>query len=248
MEYIESKMFSPLKKIMNALFPPLCLSCEAPLPRDFPLLCGECALLMRPRGEFVCSSCGKRSPGFHHACHYGSIPVFAAFPYEDPVARRLIHALKYKRAEAAAKTIAFLATPLFTKALPKAGAEGGIPIILVPIPLAKGRERERGYNQSGLIAEAVAEELRGRGLRAEARKSLLRRVRDTGSQTACKDEKERRENVKRCFFAEGPGELENALLFLVDDVVTSGATIEEAARTLKNAGVPHIAGLAIAKT
>ncbi len=234
-------MLSFLRKIPDLLFPPLCLSCGRALAIGVPLMCPECSALLGVRGGFVCSSCGKRVA--EGKCHPGSISVFAGFSYESIPARRLIHALKYGGTEKAAATAARLISPLLSQTIPR----GAMPALL-PIPLYPRRERERGFNQSGLFSEALARELRKTGFRAAVFSNTLRRTRDTKSQTACGTRKERALNVEGCFSAENRGLPENALVFLVDDVVTSGATIEEAARALKKAGVPHVAGLAIAKT
>lgn len=241
-------MFSPFQKVVNILFPPLCLSCNSVLSHEFPLICEECSSLLLARGEFVCSSCGKRHPTNALKCHALSVSVFTAFQYENIPARKLIHALKYRGAESAAKTIAYLVTPLFLNALPHRGLQKNLEIQFIPIPLSPKRERNRGFNQSVLLSYSFAKELELYGCHASVNTKLIFRIRETPSQTTCKNKKERMANMRGCFSAKNCIGLENKLVLLVDDVVTSGATIEEASRTLKNAGVPHIVGLCIAKT
>ncbi|MBN2568445.1 MAG: ComF family protein [Deltaproteobacteria bacterium] len=192
-------------------------------------------------------------------CHTGSVAVFAAFRYESISAKRLIHALKYSGTEAAADTAACLAGPMFIKTLPSTcirrpayiNESDVTNIILIPIPLSPSRKKKRGFNQSLLFAEAFSIFLKQAGIRATVLENALRRIRDTKSQTMCKTRNERAKNVIGCFEFIGfptPYKFRESIIFLVDDVVTSGATIEEAARTLHKAKVPHVAGLCIAKT
>lgn len=113
--------------------------------------------------------------------------------------------------------------------------------VLVPIPLSLHRERQRGYNQAYLLAEEMSK-------RIEVPLYLfLVRHKATKSQVG-KTQEERRENIKDAFSAKEIGkiELKGKTVFLVDDVVTSGATMNEAAKVLKRAGAKHVYGLAFA--
>ncbi len=238
-----------IKKTLNALFPPLCLSCGRVLAHNFPLFCDDCRTAILPRGEFVCSSCGKRTGNKSPLCHRGSVPTLAVFHYESGPVKRMVHALKYRGCEAAARTIAALSAPIVLTALPREPFSlRGLPLCLVPVPLHPHRLRLRGYNQSFLIAEALAATLKKEGIHTYVETSILSRIRETPSQTFCASPAARRENVKGCFVSGDVSKLRNAFVFVIDDVVTSGATIEEAVRCLKKAQVPHLAGLAIAKT
>ena len=107
--------------------------------------------------------------------------------------------------------------------------------VLVPVPLHPRKERERGYNQSALLAEALA--AAGGGLTV---KPLLRRVVDTGSQTAF-DRRERRENLKNAFaLAKGAAITSRHRYILVDDVFTTGSTLNSCARELRRAGALNL--------
>ena len=112
------------------------------------------------------------------------------------------------------------------------------PDVIAPVPLHGRRERERGYNQSSLLAREVS---RRAGIGSA---QALRRTRDTPSQTAMSIE-ERRRNVDGAF--ECAGDVRGRRVLLVDDVVTTGATMSACAATLKAAGATRVWGLAFAR-
>lgn len=153
--------------------------------------------------------------------------LHAAFAYEG-VVRQLVHRLKYESVRAAAVPLA--AQMAF---LPSGEEE-----IIVPVPTDPKRERMRGFNQSALLAEHIGRTL---GMRVE--KALVRvesRRPQTGLSAAA-----RRENLAGCMAA---GEaVSGKRILLVDDVVTTGATIQEAARALRHAGAESIRVFAAAR-
>lgn len=121
--------------------------------------------------------------------------------------------------------------------------------VLVPIPLHRSRERQRGYNQARILARGIANKLRLRVL------DLLVRKKDTRAQVGLK-QKDRRENVKGAFSLSPhpPAPLSGAPaggsqypnIFLIDDVLTTGATLSEAARILKRHGAKKVWGITLA--
>ena len=110
--------------------------------------------------------------------------------------------------------------------------------VVVPIPLAAGRERRRGFNQSELVARRVAE-AHGLPLRLD----VLERARETEAQ-ATLDAEQRQRNIRGAFVAR---EVAGLRVLLIDDVTTTGATLNEAARALRAAGATHVFGLALAR-
>jgi ComF family protein len=146
----------------------------------------------------------------------------------DEGARRAVHLLKYDGwwrvadAMARAMTGAVSISPAAT---------------LVPIPLSAGRERTRGYNQSAVLAEAMAKRL---GLSVVP---VLARGRDTGTQTALTPEA-RRANLAGAFAVRATPPVNPVL---VDDVFTTGATLAEAAQALLAAGAPRVSGVTFAR-
>jgi len=114
---------------------------------------------------------------------------------------------------------------------------------LIPVPLYKVRLRERGYNQSALLANAVLHAFPNACV-----DESLKRVRPTKVQSLLTDPSERRENVRGAFSVEEPSRLAGAKVLLVDDVVTTGGTVWECAETLRNAEVMSVDVLAVALT
>lgn len=140
----------------------------------------------------------------------------------DGVARQLVLGLKYRRGKHLAGPLADLVAPLVP-----AGVDA-----LVPVPLHENRVRERGFNQSELLANELGARV-GRPVLAAA----LNRVRETPSQTGLSPS-ERVENVRGAFAA--AERLDGQHVLLVDDVCTTGATLYACARTLRRAGVASV--------
>jgi ComF family protein len=155
--------------------------------------------------------------------------VEAPFAYRFPVAG-LIHAFKYGGRLALARTLG----EALAHALPR-DADA-----IVPMPLARGRLAERGFNQALEIARVVAAHTRIPLLRDAARK-----VMDTPPQAAL-PWKERAKNVRRAFACDI--DLTGQRIAVVDDVLTTGATLSELARVLRKAGAVSVAGWVVART
>ena len=113
--------------------------------------------------------------------------------------------------------------------------------LLVPIPLYKAKLNQRGYNQAAFLAKGLGEKF------SLPVADMLERVRATKSQISL-DRKDRIENIKGAFRLKSSKEgiFQGKTIFLVDDVLTSGATLSEAARTLKRSGAGKVYGLTLA--
>ena len=199
----------------------LCAACDADLPRLPAALCPSCAL-ESPNGA-PCGRCLARPPRYD--------ATVAALAYDFP-ADALIHSLKYRGELALAP---FLGN-LLLKRIPR---EENIDCV-IPVPLSTKRLRERGYNQAVEIARPLA---------AAARRpleiSLCVRSRDTAAQTGL-PWNERERNVRGAFRCAGA--IAGARVAVVDDVMTTGATLEEIARTLKEAGAVRVVNWVVART
>ncbi len=196
----------------------LCAACAAELPA-LAEHCPQCAL-PSPAGA-VCGSCLNHPPHFD-ATH-------ALWRYEFPC-DRLVQALKYRARLALA---GFFARALASRPLPEVD-------LIVPMPLHPKRLAERGFNQALEIARGLARHL---GRPIEPRGVL--RVKDTLPQTELPYE-ERAKNVRGAFLCKL--DLSGASVAVVDDVMTTGATLNELARALKRAGATRVENFVIART
>ncbi len=206
----------PLNALINLLYPTVtCLACKDEAPLDKNDLCAVCARSLIESEPPIIAASG---PLFGAA---------AAYPYEG-AALGLIHALKYEGVRSAANVLGKRMAPLVE-------AEWEI-TALVPVPLHKRRERERGFNQAALIARAIS--LRT-GIPLEA---PIIRARYTKTQTKL-DAKAREKNVSGAFISAAC----SGNLLLIDDVYTTGATLCACAEELLRNGAKRVYALTAAK-
>jgi len=196
----------------------LCAACIGELPA-LPESCPQCAL--PSRAAAVCGSCINRSPHFD--------ATLALWRYEFPC-DGLVQALKYGAQLALA---GFFARSLASRPLPEVD-------VVLPMPLHAKRLAERGFNQALEIARGLA---RYRGTPIEPRGVL--RVKNTPPQTELPYE-DRAKNVRGAFLCEL--DLSGASVAVLDDVMTTGATLNELARVLKRAGARRVENFVIART
>jgi ComF family protein len=200
----------------------LCAACAAELPRLAPPRCPSCAL-PSPAGE-RCGRCLAHPPAFD--------ATFAALDYAFP-ADALVHALKFR----SELSLAPLLASCLDEALARSGA--GEVGCVAPVPLSAQRLRSRGFNQALEIARRLEQ---GAG-RLEA--GLLARERDTAAQFDL-PWAERQRNVRGAFRVARA--LGGASVAVVDDVMTTGATLDEIARALKAAGASRVVNWVVART
>ena len=219
--------------LLDLIFPPECLNCGRDLARGA-VACDTCLSEVKVHTTLFCGACRSRLAESRKVCHLSFPYVLgAATDYADPVVRNLMHGLKFKGLTRAGDILSgFMIAYLGSTGLPREA-------LVVPIPLGKKRRRQRGFNQAELLATPIAERF---GLACDP--TVLRRVRDTDPQSELKGEA-RGKNVAGCF--ETRGDVAGKKIILVDDVVTSGRTLYEAALTLKNAGAGSVLALAAAK-
>jgi len=221
---------------------PLCGACWAGLPRIGPPWCRSCGQPMagfpvaagamppgtvRADGGPLCAACRRQPPAFAYAR--------AAVRYED-VAREALHAFKFGGHRALAGPLGDLLVEALEGHLPV-----GPPELLVPVPLHPGRERERGFNQSRLLARRLA-----RAWGCPVRDDVLVRAVATPSQTSL-DGAARRANVRRAFRLRRPELVAGRHVVVVDDILTTGATLSECARCLEDAAPRTVGVLAVAR-
>lgn len=194
------------------------------------LECARCGLYLPGpvslHGTVLCGYCRRDAFAFESARGFGW--------YEKPL-RDLIHLLKYDGFRPLAK-------PLGKHLAALAGALAEQPFdLVVPVPLHSNRQRQRGFNQSLLLATQVSKVL---GVPV-ARKDCVR-VRDTRPQTGLRAS-ERRKNVAGAFDVPRPQSVKGRRVLLIDDVVTTGATVHACARALRQAGAAGVWVAALAR-
>ncbi len=156
-------------------------------------------------------------------------------PYRmEGAVRSAVHALKYQNVRALATTLGWLLAGFIVDNDLSAD-------VLVPVPLHPRRERSRGYNQSLLLASGAGKIL---GVPVEAK--ALRRLRATASQARSTDEKERWANVAGAFKASS-AIVQGQRVLVIDDVCTTGATLEACSIALREAGAMSVWGLTLAR-
>lgn len=243
--------------LFATLFPSDCRLCGAPLVNISRLpVCEECLSAMRPIAGGVCSICGERlvSPyafsGDHGEPRCGLCrrlePPFArasAYGSYDGGLRELIHLLKYEQVRPAANVLGRMLAEVIATLEPCFGHNA---VLVVPVPLHGGKLRQRGFNQSELIARAALK-LRPSGNRTALSASVLERGRETKSQIGL-TRHQRRENIRGAFVVAKPDELAGRDILLVDDVFTTGTTVSECARILRRAGAAKVWVATVART
>ncbi len=219
---------------LNLLFPYWCLgcgregdlicpSCRGTLPRITPPICPRCGL-PQPSG-ILCPACCRRRQEIDG--------IRSPFLFKA-VIRQAVLQLKYKNLRALARPLAGLLGD-YLAANPVPGE------VVVPVPLHRKRTRERGYNQSQLLCRGL-----GRLLELPVVADCLIRRRHTPPQTGTATVSERRSNVADAFTCRDR-RLQNRQVMLVDDVTTSGATLDACAAALKESGASSVWGLTLAR-
>ncbi len=223
-----------LKKVaLDLLFPQWCIGCG----REGDYICGSCRQTLSVISPPVCPRCGRpQSRGMlcpECADSQAEIDGIRAPFFFDGVIRQAIHQLKYRNLRALAIPLA----ELLHDYLIENPISGGV---LVPVPLHRRRYRERGYNQSVLLAR----ELGRLSSLPVAENSLVRRS-YAPPQARSASISERRDNVANAFACRDE-RLQGKEVILVDDVSTSGATLNTCAGVLKSAGAEAVWGLVLA--
>ena len=168
----------------------------------------------------------------------------ALAPYKNPLVRKTIWALKYKGSNRAARIAGELLHEELLNLLGDIRAfDSDVPVRIIPIPLSGQRMRERGHNQALLLAHAML------GNENDNQCSLcenaLVRTRHTPSQTTLK-RNERLKNMRGVFAIADENTVRGAVVIVVDDVITTGATMQDAERALRSSGARDVYGLALA--
>jgi len=207
---------------------PLCGACEHELPW-LDEYCLRCALPL-PMAGLTCGQCSRRAPAFDQVIapwHYG-------FPL-DTLVSRFKHDSQWPVGRLMAELLSLNLRHRYQEGLLK-------PALLLPVPLARLRLRERGFNQAGMLARWLS---KGLGIRCNER--LLLRTRETPAQQSL-DARARRRNLRQAFALADEVSLAGMHVAVVDDVLTTGATAQAIAQLLRRAGAGRIDVYCLART
>lgn len=230
-----------LETLRDLFFPAHCSGCQCSISGDD--LCPECRADLKPitqprcpvcsrpfrgtLGSFVCTNCGDRDFHFDYA---------VACWESRGVMREMIHRLKYGRELTLAPVLGrLLSEGLADERIRERSFDG-----LVPVPLFATREREREFNQSEILARQLQKQCKVPIIKA------LRRIRSTTTQTHF-DRRMRMQNLRDAFALRQNVRVQGLKLLLVDDVFTTGSTLDECARVLREGGAYSVCALTLAR-
>jgi competence protein ComFC len=217
-----------INTILNVIFPVNCISCGQP-------------------GEDLCFFCLKKFPKYQNNPENWT---FSVFQYQHPSVKKAIWFLKYKNRKKLASKFAELLyenivkeTSRLSNDLLKTGENFSKPL-LVPIPISKKRRRERGYNQTELLCKEILKLDREKVLEIE--KNVLIKPEETEHQALILNKEERLKNISGTFSLKNRQKIINRNIILIDDVTTTGGTLEEAKKLLKKFEAKKIIAFTIA--
>jgi ComF family protein len=248
---IRDNQISPLPAIsdgfLNLFYPETCFACSSPVARRQECgLCDDCwrkVLDLRIEGA-CCPSCGAPLPEFANGSAHLCLecirrpPPYSgsrSFGYYSTEMRQMIHELKFNGRRPLVKLLAPIMADVFFEFWQREDFD-----LITAVPLHRGRRRERGFNQAELLSRALARLIGLPELRT------LRRTAATRSQVGLSDA-QRLENVSNAFSCTHIDRVAGKRILLIDDVMTTGATVAGAARALIGAGVEKVSVLTAAR-
>ena len=203
----------------------------------FPISCVECA----QHGSPLCTRCLSK---ISLSTNQINKNIYSVFDYKHPIIKKALWELKFKNNKSLSQP---LATALYDKMLEEIQDletfNNFTNPLLVPIPLSKRREKLRGYNQSELLCKELAII---DSVSFELCIDVLRKPTDTKQQTKTLTKAERKNNLQGCFTVKNIEKIKGRNIILIDDIVTTGATIFETKKVLKKAGAKKIIAFTVA--
>ena len=244
MKFEKLKLFFKklFKKTDELLFPPniKCLLCGRDLPQkqDFEF-CNKCKQKLVFVDDNCCKVCGVKLKSSNICQNCASkkrhFDVARSVLVYDQTSAGLIKGFKYKNRPYVHRTLGFLLAKKFDELKWKVD-------FAVPVPITKKRRKERGFNQTELLADKMAE-----FAKIEVKKDILEKSKQSSHQAEL-NFKERQENIKDSFTVSNKNLVKGKTILLVDDVLTTGATLGACAEKLKQAGAKQVFALTVAST
>ncbi len=250
--FFDSAAFVRLGWLLDGLYPPRCRFCrERIFGQDEECFCPGCWARIRLIGHPLCTVCGRPffdAAGEDHPCgvcltrepRFFRARAWACYPSDEDEShplRQVVQRFKYGRKVSLGKPLGRLMASGCSDFFQGASFD-----LVIPVPLHPKRLRWRGFNQAVILAREVG---RIRQLRVDP--FILSRPRETPPQTQLAEE-ERRKNVRGAFVVNPSSSVQGKRLLLVDDVYTSGATVNECSRTLLRAGAKEVQVLTLTRT
>ena len=228
-----------MENLLNIIIPPNCMFCGKPGK----VFCEVCLQSCERAKFFYCVACDTPVPGgfTHSRCQKPGVPVRALYVYlYKGVVRQCIKYAKYKRREFAGFRVLSKIAAKIIYAYLKQSQPGYLDgFVVVPVPVSREREKERGFNQAEIVAEEFC-----RVFKLRKENSILTRVKNTQAQHSF-NRTQRFENMQGAFSATKLAKDKKVLL--VDDVSTTGATFLACANVLYNSGAKEVVCFSLAK-
>ena len=203
----------------------ICESCQQDLPFSNGKTCERCGMSISSMAR-VCNRCKNREKTFKFA--------MSPFNYEDTIIK-IVHGLKYKNQKYVVPTMAYYMAECYKQHKAKCD-------LIIPVPIHESRRKQRGYNQSELIANDLKDKIN-----LPLLCDVLVKNKETKAQVSL-NYKERQENLKEAFKVVDKKMIKNKIVLLVDDVFTTGATAAVCTKQLLKAGAKEVIVLCFAHT
>ncbi len=236
------KLIHIFKRFLDLLFPQKCLGCGI----SGAIICESCLMSFPP---FLAEN---KSPHLlaGYSGRWGDKPpnlskideIFAATSYENKIVKNTIWLFKYRNVKALAEPLSILIVKKIGDKITHLISNASQTAVIIPIPLSRKKLKKRGYNQAEILGKCLSDKL---SIKIET--DVLYKTKETISQVEIKDRDKRLKNIQGVFAVKNPEIIRNKIIILVDDITTTGATLNEASRVLKQAGSGKIIGLTVAK-
>ena len=219
---LSNKQNGYIKFVLDTLFPSFCVGCG----KEGTFLCGDC------HARIIIKRIPQK-PDTKSALS----GIYAATDYNQRPVAELITGLKFH----SIADMKYPLTGILIRHLSLVNFQPPKNCVITPVPLHKRREIKRGFNQAGLIAKEIAE-----FFKIPYCEDALKRIKNTKPQTETSNHNQRLENIKNAFACRKPELVAGKRIIIVDDVMTTGATLNECARALKSAGARSVIAFAVA--
>ncbi len=224
---IVEKLIHIFKEFLNLIFPQKCLGCGI----QETIICERCLMLFPPFLE------ENKPPNLPEIDE-----ILSATSYGDEIVKKTIWLFKYRGVKSLAKPLSMLIVKKLGDKITHLISNSSQTAVIIPIPLVRKKLKKRGYNQTEILGKCLSDKL---SIKME--NNVLYKIKDTISQVEIKDRDKRLKNIKGVFAVKNPEIIKDKIIILLDDITTTGATLNEASRVLKQSGAGKIIGLTVAK-